>query len=183
MWPKRPCVRSIRRSALLQSKNVLPVGIHGQFLIGKGTAPGSAAPSSDLPGSRRSSAAEGSPQEDLLYRNSLEATAVEIPECWIHSGNAPFRFFHRRRETVGELRTLLPFSYEHGTEAVCFVGLYPASDCDGKCRRTEECNGCTYCHLPVSSCNPPAFRKEDAKRAIFAARIARSNFPMRLWLK
>lgn len=43
-------------------------------------------------------------------------------------------------------------------------------------RLPGEYIGYTNDHLPVRSCRPPEFKKEDANRAIFAARIAFSSF-------
>ena len=44
------------------------------------------------------------------------------------------------------------------------------------CRRTGVHTGYTFRHLPLRSCNPPAFKNPEANLAIFAARIARSSF-------
>lgn len=52
----------------------------------------------------------------------------------------------------------------------------PLQDFCESFHRIGEYSGCTCPHLPLSICNPPALRKEDANRAILAARMAFSSF-------
>lgn len=58
-------------------------------------------------------------------------------------------------------------------------GVLPSSDTAERSHPIGEHNGYTWYHLPVRSCNPPAFKKPEANLAIFAARMAFSNFTIR----
>ncbi len=55
--------------------------------------------------------------------------------------------------------------------------------CDDRIHQVVGYIGYTQDHLPRMSCSPPALRKLVAIPAILAARIARSSFVTRRWLK
>lgn len=52
----------------------------------------------------------------------------------------------------------------------------PAHTAADKYRQVGGCIGYTWLDLPVSSCRPPLPKKDDARRAILAARMAFSSF-------
>ena len=183
MWLRRPCARSTRRSASWLSKNQLPVGSHGQFFIETDTAPGSAAPSSDRLRSPRSSATEELLPEGPLCRSPSATADEEIQGQAFPAGDVTLQVSCRNRVEEVELH-ISPLKKDRcGAGVVNFALECPAFGFACRIRRTGERNGCTFGHLPTSSCNPPEFRKLEAKRAILAARIARSSFPILLRLK
>lgn len=55
------------------------------------------------------------------------------------------------------------------------VVLDPGPGSSDNFHRIGGCIGYTYNHLPVKSCSPPLPKKEEASRAIFAARMAFSS--------
>ena len=61
--------------------------------------------------------------------------------------------------------------------------LDPVLGCGNSCRPAVEHNGYTSNHLPVENGLRFRLREEDANFAIFAARMAFSNFPIRSLLR
>ena len=70
-----------------------------------------------------------------------------------------------------------------GEDDAAAVALDPVFDCGNNCRPAVEHNGYTSNHLPVGNGLRFRLREEDANFAIFAARMAFSNFPIRSLLR
>ena len=56
----------------------------------------------------------------------------------------------------------------------------PGCGCGGSCRQAGGYSGYTWFHLPDKNGMPPCPKREEASRAIFAARMAFSSLWMRL---
>lgn len=92
------------------------------------------------------------------------------------------------RRAAGDLGKLpepvLHFRMAQAAEAVwvedthCLVSVLPSCFC-GTTRPAAEYIGYTWSHLPVKVCSTPELRNPEAKRAIFAARMAFSSLLMR----
>lgn len=63
------------------------------------------------------------------------------------------------------------------------VAVHRSYGVAGMSRPAGEYNGCTWVHLPAKNGTPLRSMTVEAIFAIFAARIAFSNFPMRSRLK
>ena len=160
------------------------------------TAPASAGRCSDPPGSLLPLTEAAAPPADPQYQNpwagdfarSLPGAVPEaaLAVAWADRAGQKgvgSAWADRKREPWDGFRKAPEADMEAPRVAAALEAASGAPACGGSCHPAVGYNGYTYGHLPRIFCSAPDWSREEAVPAIFAARMARSSFSTRPWLK